>query len=231
MTICAPDNECSDPGSEYCRCHRNAGHREAERIKRAEEDRSSSRALAAIPDGRVPDGAFASFQQWVIKATSWIGGTNPLCPACARPRDEVQAAVSVGPQLHVLDGDGGRLSDEPAVPRPLPGVELHCFAAPRVSRAARARHSERVPIHARQPRFRLEAGLDVANEAHIVNTGLGTARLGRYVVQTLRGRSREQLDQAVVQRCGEVLDWPRQRLHVWNLVAEALASMRYGRGR
>lgn len=31
-----------------------------------------------IPD-RDPDGRFTSFQQWVNKATSWIGGTNPLC--------------------------------------------------------------------------------------------------------------------------------------------------------
>ena len=31
-----------------------------------------------LPD-RTPDGEFASFQTWVNKATSWIGGTNPLC--------------------------------------------------------------------------------------------------------------------------------------------------------
>jgi hypothetical protein len=31
-----------------------------------------------LPD-REHDGQFASFQQWVDKATSWIGGTNPLC--------------------------------------------------------------------------------------------------------------------------------------------------------
>lgn len=29
---CGPDSECSDPGSSYCRCYRNAGHREADRI-------------------------------------------------------------------------------------------------------------------------------------------------------------------------------------------------------
>ena len=28
---------------------------------------------------RKPDGQFACFQTWVNKATSWIGGTNPLC--------------------------------------------------------------------------------------------------------------------------------------------------------
>ena len=31
-----------------------------------------------LPD-REPDGQFHSFQTWVNKATSWIGGTNPLC--------------------------------------------------------------------------------------------------------------------------------------------------------
>ena len=28
---------------------------------------------------REPDGEFDSFSTWVNKATSWIGGTNPLC--------------------------------------------------------------------------------------------------------------------------------------------------------
>jgi hypothetical protein len=35
-------------------------------------------ASSRIPE-REPDGQFTSFQQWVNKATSWIGGTNPLC--------------------------------------------------------------------------------------------------------------------------------------------------------
>ncbi|MGX7346385.1 hypothetical protein [Acetobacter oryzoeni] len=30
------------------------------------------------PD-REPDGQFDTFQTWVNKATSWIGGTNPAC--------------------------------------------------------------------------------------------------------------------------------------------------------
>ncbi len=33
---------------------------------------------AEIP-AREPDGEFAAFHEWVNKATSWIGGTNPLC--------------------------------------------------------------------------------------------------------------------------------------------------------
>jgi hypothetical protein len=28
---------------------------------------------------RPADGEFTTFQEWVNKATSWIGGTNPLC--------------------------------------------------------------------------------------------------------------------------------------------------------
>lgn len=28
---------------------------------------------------RDPDGNFPCFQTWVNKATSWIGGTNPIC--------------------------------------------------------------------------------------------------------------------------------------------------------
>lgn len=31
-----------------------------------------------LPD-RKPDGDFSSFETWVCKAASWIGGTNPLC--------------------------------------------------------------------------------------------------------------------------------------------------------
>ena len=31
-----------------------------------------------LPD-RTPDGKFGSFEAWVNKAASWIGGTNPLC--------------------------------------------------------------------------------------------------------------------------------------------------------
>lgn len=32
----------------------------------------------ALPE-REPDGEFNCFMTWVTKATSWIGGTNPLC--------------------------------------------------------------------------------------------------------------------------------------------------------
>lgn len=65
--------------------------------------------------------------------------------------------------------------------------------------------------------------------AHIINDGTGTMDLRHYVVQALRGRSREALDRNQAQRSGRVRDWPSQRLHVWNLVAEALKGMGYGR--
>jgi len=63
----------------------------------------------------------------------------------------------------------------------------------------------------------------------------GNANLGDYRARTLRGRSVEALDRALlniqstgVQREGRVLRHPRLREHVWNLVAKALANMGYG---
>src|ERR1700676_5038734 len=64
--------------------------------------------------------------------------------------------------------------------------------------------------------------------AIISNVG-GDERRGDYNCMTLRGRNREALDKRTVQRFGEVKDYPRQAIHVWNLVAEALTAMRYGR--
>lgn len=62
----------------------------------------------------------------------------------------------------------------------------------------------------------------------------GTQQLGDYRTRTLRGRSREALDKALlattVQREGKVLQHPRLREHVWNLVAKALSAMHYGDG-
>ncbi|WP_025036117.1 hypothetical protein [Bradyrhizobium sp. DOA9] len=61
---------------------------------------------------------------------------------------------------------------------------------------------------------------------HIRNAG-GTKDIGNYSAETLRGRSREQLDRGVCQRGGTVLGYPRLRIHVWHLVARALIAMRY----
>lgn len=73
----------------------------------------------------------------------------------------------------------------------------------------------------------------------IDNTG-GTAERGNYRVRTLRGRSREALNQALLsvvsrggapQREGQVLGHARLREHVWNLVAKALVATGYGEKR
>lgn len=66
----------------------------------------------------------------------------------------------------------------------------------------------------------------------IDNVG-GDLSHGDYRCRTLRGRSEEALDKAMVPplavtREGEVHRHPRLREHVWNLVAKALRSMRYG---
>ncbi|MDT8758264.1 hypothetical protein MZO42_06100 [Sphingomonas psychrotolerans] len=65
----------------------------------------------------------------------------------------------------------------------------------------------------------------------IDNTG-GTSQLGDYRTRTLRGRSFEALNRAMlnntVQREGKVTGHPRLREHVWNLVAKALTGLGYG---
>jgi len=61
----------------------------------------------------------------------------------------------------------------------------------------------------------------------VANTGTGTAARGNYRARTLRGRSRTDLDRGTVQREGLIEGHPR-RLHVWRLVARALARLGYG---
>lgn len=62
---------------------------------------------------------------------------------------------------------------------------------------------------------------------HIVNDGSGTARLGNYDCETLRGRSTAALDKHVVNRRGRIESYARLGLHVWNLVARALHRIGY----
>lgn len=68
----------------------------------------------------------------------------------------------------------------------------------------------------------------------------GTHTRGNYRCRTLKGRSRQALDRAMVrtggdgifrtvQREGRVEGHPRLREHVWNLVAKALAATGYGK--
>lgn len=71
----------------------------------------------------------------------------------------------------------------------------------------------------------------------IDNVG-GTVNLGDYRAQTMRGRDEETLEKsmwAILRgkskpvKQGSVIDHPRLREHVWNLVAKALSSMDYGK--
>ncbi|MHB9878281.1 hypothetical protein ACSMXM_01250 [Pacificimonas sp. ICDLI1SI03] len=57
----------------------------------------------------------------------------------------------------------------------------------------------------------------------------GCQNKGDYRVRTFKGRSDEALARRTVQREGRVLQHPRLREHVWNLVAKALSSMDYGK--
>lgn len=63
---------------------------------------------------------------------------------------------------------------------------------------------------------------------HIANVG-GTETLRDYEVSTLRGRSTAALNAGVVQRRGRVLGHNSPAVHVWHLVAKALAAMGYGK--
>jgi hypothetical protein len=62
---------------------------------------------------------------------------------------------------------------------------------------------------------------------HISNES-GGGRLRDYSVASFTGRSTAQLNRQRVQRQARVECWPSAELHVWNLVAVALASMDYG---
>lgn len=64
--------------------------------------------------------------------------------------------------------------------------------------------------------------------AHIANIG-GTDSCRDYEAFTLRGRDSRALDRRQVQRRGKVIGHASLALHVWHLVAKALASMGYGK--
>lgn len=50
---------------------------------------------------------------------------------------------------------------------------------------------------------------------------------GNYIAQTFIGRSTEQLSKEREAKHITIQHWPRQRLHVWNLVCKALRQMGY----
>jgi hypothetical protein len=62
---------------------------------------------------------------------------------------------------------------------------------------------------------------------YISNEG-GDATFGDYGVEILKGRSSEAFGRRQVLKRGKVLRHPRQREHVWNLVAKALMGLGYG---
>lgn len=62
----------------------------------------------------------------------------------------------------------------------------------------------------------------------ICNQGSGSVSLGDYAARTLRGRGEASLNQGALSRSTTLDRWPRQKLHVWNLVAALLSGMGYG---
>lgn len=62
----------------------------------------------------------------------------------------------------------------------------------------------------------------------VANSGDGTASIGNYDVTVYRGRSAEALDRKMTQHSGRVIGHSRLPLHVWHLVAKALAAVGYG---
>ena len=62
----------------------------------------------------------------------------------------------------------------------------------------------------------------------ICNMGTGSATMGNYSAETLRGRSTQDFARRTRQRIAYVSNHPRKREHVWNLVAKALRNLRYG---
>lgn len=64
----------------------------------------------------------------------------------------------------------------------------------------------------------------------MANDGQRTAanpKRGTYAGETFVGRSAAALSRGEVSRRGEVADFPREQLHVWNLVARMLRAMGY----
>jgi len=67
---------------------------------------------------------------------------------------------------------------------------------------------------------------------HICNDGQASVenwRRGTYDGQTFVGRDSAALDKGRVSKTGRLENWPRLDLHVWNMVAEMLKDMGYGR--
>lgn len=66
---------------------------------------------------REPDGEFRSFETWVSKATSWIGGTNSLCAdaqyrVCRNGGDFMRARDEGAFPVRFWHGEGGQSAKE-----------------------------------------------------------------------------------------------------------------------
>lgn len=66
---------------------------------------------------REPDGEFTTFPTWVHKATSWIGGTNPLCAdaqgrVCRNGGDFMRARDEGAFPVRFWFGEGGQTKKE-----------------------------------------------------------------------------------------------------------------------
>ena len=66
---------------------------------------------------RAPDGEFTSFEQWVNKATSWIGGMNSLCVdakgrRCLNGGDMQRARDDAAFPVRFWFGEGGETPAE-----------------------------------------------------------------------------------------------------------------------
>lgn len=73
------------------------------------DNRSTKTAIPA----RKPDGQFATFIQWVNKATSWIGGENALCVdvrdrVCRNGGDFMRARDEGAFPVRFYFGEGGQ---------------------------------------------------------------------------------------------------------------------------
>jgi hypothetical protein len=69
-----------------------------------------------VPD-REPDGEFSHFEQWVWKATSWIGGENALCVdaknrICRNGGDMMRARDEKAFPVRFYYGAGGQTAAE-----------------------------------------------------------------------------------------------------------------------
>ena len=72
-------------------------------------------------------------------------------------------------------------------------------------------------------------GGEIVNLArmHIINDGTGHETCGSYIVNVLYGRGKQLTEKSSITRKGVVLNYPRLSLHVFNLVARALAACGY----